>query len=140
MGRSEKPQPVCGTADFLVALYLHGDVGARTAAQRLVDQERQLRRIATAQQRQIRERQYASVGDRLAGWFSGASARIPDDWLTRVLISDPSVRHWTFEAHLPAEVRQSVTEFSAARWQVYRLSAPPAVARPSEAIAQGSAL
>ncbi len=122
--RGHHPRPVCGSAEFLVGLYLEGDSRAKEAARELARSERRLRSVASQQHRRIERRRYASAGDKLAALLNLAEPQIPEQWLQQVLRGDSSQRSYDFDRHLPNEVRQAVQDFCDARSHLFQLGQP----------------
>jgi hypothetical protein len=111
--------------DFLVPLFRDGDQTARDAAAQLADREMVLRQLAR-QSLQQPERSHDDLwGMRLTGLFRsprGEKRPLPASWLTTVLASAPEQQQFTFQPQLPRDLRQAVTEFTDARWQLIALN------------------
>jgi hypothetical protein len=116
----EAPQPVCGAASFIVAMYLEGDVPAKQAASEFVDRERQLRHTAARHQRQIEQRQYPSLGHKLGAVFSVVDPKIPDRWLDQLLGSPDDEVARAYQQRLPPPVDAAVRDYLAARQHLRR--------------------
>jgi hypothetical protein len=111
--------------DFLVPLYREGDQQAKQMAARLAEHEYKLRLLARQSQHRI-ERSFDDVWNmRWVGLFrhpSNDKRAVPTAWLTTVLTSSPDQLEFSFEAQLPDELRQAVTDFTEARWQLTALN------------------
>jgi hypothetical protein len=99
-------QITCGKRDFLVSLYLEGDVAARATAEEFARREAQLRTIA------VSSHKASSAKRRPAD---------PEVWLPRVLYG-PLAEAAAIPRELPANVVQAVEEFAQARAELTRLS------------------
>lgn len=115
--------PICGSSDFLVPVYLAGDDVARSAAERLARGERQLRQLARLQsERQVR--QQSQWSNKLPSWLGGKSQpRFPaaETWLTAVLHSPARQTRFSFQSQLPEEIQEGLRSFTEARQAIYAL-------------------
>jgi hypothetical protein len=108
-------QVTCGKRDFLVSLYLEGDIVARATAEEFARREAQLRTIAVTSHK------------------SSSAKRRPADpevWLPRVLYG-PVPEAAAIPRELPASVEQAVETFSQARAELRRLSG---LSMPSDSV------
>lgn len=114
-------QVSCGRRDFLVALYLEGDVAARETAEEFARREAQLRTSARTGQKKS----------------STTPAKRPsadaESWLPRVLYGQSETS--SIPRQLPQPLERAVQDFAAARAQLRGLSAGD-VARSAAAVAQ----
>lgn len=120
---SRNSDPICGSSDFLVPLYLAGDDQARAAAEQLARGEQRLRQLARLQSdRQSRhENQWSS---KLPSWLGGKSQpRFPtaETWLSAVLQSPALQVRFSFQSQLPDEIQEGLQTFTEARQAVYAL-------------------
>ncbi|HEX5102853.1 MAG TPA: hypothetical protein VFV87_03530 [Pirellulaceae bacterium] len=118
-------QVTCGQRDFLVALYLEGDPGARDAAEQFSRREAQLRTSAQATEK----------GSETPSRHTAARNRPPrtDDWLPRLLYG-PAAQLAALPSELPQQVQQAVRDFAAARSDLEHLSGRSA--QPPTGLAQ----
>jgi hypothetical protein len=114
---------VCGSADFLVPLYLDGDEAARDAARRLAEIESELRQLARHWKPRLARSQKASFSDKLTAIFRDEkTTTVPELWLSTVLTSGPTRRDFSFQTRLPEELSRAVKDFTDARWQLAQLN------------------
>lgn len=128
--------PICGSSDFLVPLYLAGDDAARSAAEELARGERQLRHLARLQAER-QNRQDTQWSHKLPSWLGGKSQpRFPaaETWLTAVLQSPARQVRFSFQSQLPEEIQEGLRSFTQARQAIYALHdhRPAAVSEPEE--------
>lgn len=110
---------LCGQRDFLISLYLEGDVEARRTAEELSRAEVHLRNVAHTKAREIQQRSAPSFTSQL-GLTSGSSTAIPADWQAKLLFSHPS--RVSIPKRLPREVVQAAQEFQKAQQDLSLLS------------------
>ena len=102
-------QVTCGKRDFLVSLYLEGDIAARATAEEFARREAQLRTSALQSQK-------------AANAHSAKRRPIdPDMWLPRVLYG-PITDVAATPRELPASLDKAVNSFVSARAELQRLS------------------
>ncbi|MCE9527142.1 MAG: hypothetical protein K8R36_13935 [Planctomycetales bacterium] len=103
---------VCGQRDFLISLYLEGDLEARRAAEELSRAEVKLRNIAHVKAKEIHQRVSPSFSSQI-GLSSSPSTSIPSDWQAKLLFSHPS--RVSIPKKLPREVVQAAQDFQNAQ-------------------------
>ena len=114
-------QVSCGRRDFLVALYLEGDVAARETAEAFARREAQLRTSARSGQKQSS----ATPAKR--------SAADAESWLPRVLYGQSE--QTALPRQLPQPIERALQDFAEARSQLRSLSAGES-ARSATVVAQ----
>jgi hypothetical protein len=107
--------PLIAQCDFLIGLYLDGDVPARRAAERFVASEQWLRRVAAEQQSSIRR----SSSPKLIQKIGFASPSIPANWLDQWLYGPASEEPIE---RLPPQVRKAAAQYATARSQLHHLT------------------
>lgn len=112
-----------GGGDFLVALYLEGDVQAKAAAQQFARSDLLLRSAAARHNEAIKRRSLPSVAHQFGALISLTEPRIPSDWLARVLYGPPTANHEPILKQLPPEVRNAADAYLAAKWRLTELNA-----------------
>lgn len=111
---------VCGTGRFTIALYAEGDAAAKAAADRLVRAESDLLRTVSANRREIAQRLYPSLAQKLGV----AEPLLPNDWTERLLYAaPPELAADKLGRRLPDEVRQAVAKYSLAKRELSQLGA-----------------
>ncbi|MDG2381176.1 MAG: hypothetical protein P8N76_05840 [Pirellulaceae bacterium] len=120
---SGKQQPICGSSEFLVGLYLVGDDVAKATVIELTKSDLELRGLAQQSRDLIDRQRFPSMTDKLGSLFNVSEPKIPEDWFRRVIRSDAG-RMQSFERHLPDELRESVRRYRKARVRVRTLSKP----------------
>lgn len=117
---------ICGSADFLVPVYLAGDTEAYQAARAMAQAESRLREQARRASARPRRSTKSSWTDKLSELVhpakSTANVSVPPSWLTVVLTSQPSTQQFSFQAALPPELDLALSDFTTARWQLARLN------------------
>lgn len=110
---------LCGQRDFLISLYLEGDLEARHAAEELARAEVHLRNVSHVKAKEIQQRSTASFSSQI-GLTSGSSTSIPTDWQAKLLFSHPS--RASIPKKLPREVVQAAQEFQSAQQSLSQFS------------------
>ena len=111
----------CGTAGFVVALYMEQDREAKVVAARLVRADQQLLHVAAAHRREIDRRKYPTLGHEIGATLSLVDPKIPPTWLNDVYQAPAWVHAKGFEKHLPAPVREAATEYRMAKRTLHEL-------------------
>jgi len=114
----------CGHHRFVVALHATGNLLAQRHAERFIQAEMTLRRLAVVHQQQILERAYPHAGYRIAAFFQTIEPQIPNRWLEMVLFhmprSDEPLRETPFASwsRLPAPVHAAARQYLRAKRQL----------------------
>lgn len=116
---------ICGQGSFLVALYLASDETAQETAREFIVAESELRQVAGSERDEVERRSAPTPVHELAVQLAVKQPRIPADWLEQLLVGSQreSIR---FLGYLPAPVRESAMDYSAARRKLRALNEPPA--------------
>ncbi len=112
-----------GGGDYLVALYLEGDVQAKAAAQQFARSDLLLRSAAARHSEDIHRRSLPSVAHQFGVLISLTEPKIPSDWLARVLYGPPAANQEPILKQLPAEVRTAADAYLAAKWRLSEMNA-----------------
>ena len=111
---------LCGQRDFLISLYLEGDLAARRAAEELSRAEVQLRNVAHVKAKEIQQRDTPSISSQLGLTSAPPPSAIPADWQARLLFGHPS--RDSIPKKLPREVVQAAQEFKSSQKAISQLS------------------
>jgi hypothetical protein len=114
---------VCGSARFVLALYVEGDAAAQAAAERLSQAERRLWRAFSAQQAEIQRRNYPSLVQRVGVMLDVVRPPISENWPQEVIYGPGGPSRSTATGSLPPAVRQAAAEYAVARRQLAGLPA-----------------
>jgi hypothetical protein len=120
--REQAGTPICGSADFLVPVYLAGDEDARQAAFDLSRAERELRSGALQYRTETVQGGSDELATKFVSLFRSEKRSVPNRWLTDVLTSMPMRREFSFQRDLPEPVSEAVSEFTRARWEFTQLN------------------
>lgn len=112
----------CGTADFLVPLYLAGDHAAQDAALELGRAERLLRDGAARYRSGAPHPRADGLSDKLVSLFRPEKQPVPERWLTEVLTSSPVRKDFAFQQEMPDDLSDVIRQFTSARWQLTQLN------------------
>jgi hypothetical protein len=112
---------VCGSARFVLALYLDGDAPAQAAAERLSQAERKLWRAFSAQQAEIQRRNYSSFVHRVGAILDVVEPAISENWPQEVIYGPAGAQRAGASGGLPPAVRQAAAEYPVARRQLSSL-------------------
>lgn len=115
---------LCGSGDFLVTLYVEGDLEARKQAIEMSQAELQLRRMAPLVERVTSEAS-PSLTTRLTSVFKPREkpkTSVPESWLNTVLTSAVDDTTFSFSHELPPRVQSALTHFTAARVELASLN------------------
>lgn len=116
------PEPICGSAEFAVALHLEADTEAEQRAWEFVRRDRQLRHLARSRRRAIEESKFPSLGHKLGSMIAVVKPKVPDGWLENVFDTWHQSRSPGFSRYLPDDVRSAIGEYRTARQQLHRLT------------------
>lgn len=103
-----------GKDRYLLALYLSGDGQAQRRAERLLQNERNLRQLAQQSSDDIREHAYPSWAHRVGKSLALVDPKIADDWLDQIVFSPDSTSVRGYE-RLPRTIRQASQAYARAR-------------------------
>jgi hypothetical protein len=109
-----------GERDFLVGLYLEGDEQGRAVAEHFAASEARLRQTAQARSKQIQQRAYPTLVQKVGAALSLTGPQIPENWLPNLLYGN--IRHAAISERLPADVSTSVADFSSTRERLRQMS------------------
>ncbi len=109
---------ICGQSNYLVPLYVQGDVTAKSLALRLHASERQLIALSQKHHKAIRRASLPSLAHEL----SLLQRQVPADWLSSVLIESARGGPEPFEEALPPAIQQAITDYRTAKQNVAFLS------------------
>lgn len=96
--------------EFSVTLFAGGDVEAKRAAESLDEAELQLRKVAQQQRSAIRRQAYPSPLHQFGAMLEIVDARIPSNWLERLLSRPKEVTQLEL-LRLPEPVRNAANEY-----------------------------
>ncbi len=113
---------VCGENRHMVAMYVGGDDGAKSAARRYANAESHLRAIVKSEALAIRRKSLPSVAHRVGAALDLMDRRIPTDWLDQVLFGRRDSLG-SLHRHLPSQVRNAADRFLEARRELWNLPA-----------------
>jgi hypothetical protein len=112
---------VSGSDRFVVALYLDGDKEAKQRAAAVAESERKLQSAAANHLAAIQKRAYPTVAHRLGVMLSLTEAKIPADWLHKVVEHPEEVQPHNL-LRLPDPVRRAASEYVEASRQLHQWS------------------
>ena len=112
----------CGGGQFQVALYLEGDVEAKTRATRFARAERGLRTAAKSRAREIKKRRYPSFAHEVGALLDVVDPKIPPTWLHQVLYDPAPSPAPRFRRRLPKDVQRAVAEYVESKHQLVELN------------------
>lgn len=121
---SSRETQICGQGSFVVALYLASDEDAQAAARDFILAESELRQVAGAERDEVERRAAPTPVHELAVQLAVKQPRIPADWLEQLLVG-PQRDAVRFLGYLPAPVRESAMDYSAARRKLRAVNEPP---------------
>ncbi len=126
---------VLGKSQLWMTVHQEGDQAAAAQAQRYVTQERTLRALAAASQKQIEEKSLPTLWHKVGAALEVVEPKIPSDYLTQVLFSSsPTLgsKHPYFDHatnRLPVNVRVAILDYWEQRDAVLKLASGTVGAR-----------
>lgn len=117
-----------GHSRLWMTVHQEGDQAAAAQAQRYVIQERSLRALATASQKQIEEKSLPTIWHKVGAALDVVDPKIPTDFMTQILfgVSQPkSLQHPRFDQatnRLPVDLRVAILDYWEQREAILQLA------------------
>ena len=117
-----------GQGRLWTTVHQEGDQAAAAQAQRYVTQERALRALAAASQKQIEEKSLPTIWHKVGAALDVVDPKIPTDFMTQILFgaSQPkSLQHPRFDQgtnRLPVDLRVSILDYWEQREAIFKLA------------------